>query len=147
MLDFRTEAGDEAQAGTPIRRPQLLVDVARIRDAPVVFLTGEIDLATRDELRACLDELEGRIVVDLHEVPFLDCSALGVFAGTRKRLLKGGGDLRLRSPQDHVRRLLEITGLEVMVIDHINRRPKGRHQNHTAVVQILSRRGPGSPRG
>jgi len=88
----------------------------------VVIVAGEIDLATVEELRESLDALDGRIVVDLAvvdlaAVSFIDAAGLGVFAGTRKRLRSRRGDLRLRAPQDQVRRVLEVVGLDDWIIE------------------------------
>jgi anti-sigma B factor antagonist len=100
----------------PSQLPQLHVRVTHATTAAIVILTGEVDLGTVTKLRDCLDVLDGNVVVDLFGVPFVDSSGLGVFAATCKRLRAAGGDLRLRSPQDHVRRVLELTGLESLVI-------------------------------
>jgi anti-sigma B factor antagonist len=83
----------------------------------VVHVRGEIDMQTVPPLRECLAELSGTVVVDLSEVTFLDSSGMGVLAGQHNRLEKEGGTLRLREPQDLVRRVLEITGLDVFLED------------------------------
>jgi anti-anti-sigma factor len=91
----------------------------------VVILTGEIDLDTVDDLQRCLDTLEGRVVVDLYAVPFLASAGLGTLAGARKRLRANDGDLRLRSPQDQVRRVLEIMGIDDWIIGQPTRAADG----------------------
>jgi anti-anti-sigma factor len=77
----------------------------------VVTAHGELDLATRDELRATLGKLTGVVVVDLADVSFLDSSTIGVFVGAHNRLSGAGGALRLRTPQEMPRRALELVGL------------------------------------
>jgi anti-sigma B factor antagonist len=113
------------RAGTPITRRRLHIRVAHVASAPVVILTGEIDLDTVGELRRCLDALDGRVVVDLYAVPFLDSSGLGAIAGARKRLRANDGDLRLRSPQDQVRGVLEIMGVDDWIIGQPARADSG----------------------
>ena len=81
----------------------------------VVVVSGELDLATRDELRAALAPLAGKIVVDLADVTFLDSSCIGVLAGAGQRLREDGGELHVRNPADVPRRALEITGLGGMI--------------------------------
>jgi anti-anti-sigma factor len=117
MLDVHGRGSQDVRPGMPTRLPQLQMRVTQGAAAPVVTLDGEIDLNTIGSLRACLDRLEGRVVVDLAAVSFVDASGLGVFAGTRTRLRGGGGDLRVRSPHDHVRRVLEITGLDDLIVN------------------------------
>ena len=92
---------------------------ARIDDAdnaPVVTLTGELDLSTVPALRGCLAPLEGRVIVDLRGVSFLDSSGIGALVAARKALSNRGGDLTLRAPSSRVRRVLELTGLGPWVI-------------------------------
>jgi anti-sigma B factor antagonist len=97
--------------------PLLRIRVAPVVEAPVVMLTGEIDLSTIDEFSAALERLHGRVVVELHGVSFLGCTAIGALVAVRNRLLAGGGDLHLRSPQSQVRRVLEILGFDSWIID------------------------------
>jgi anti-anti-sigma factor len=98
------------------RPTRLYARVDQHDDAPIVMLTGEVDLSTLPELRACLAPLEGRVIVDLYGVSFLDSSGIGVLVAARKALSSNGGDLMLRSPRYGVRRVLELTGLGAWVI-------------------------------
>ena len=50
----------------------------------------------------------GRVVVDLRDVSFLDCSTIGCFVGLRSRFVRAGGALTLRNPAPNVRRTLEV---------------------------------------
>ena len=96
--------------------PQLQIRVQRVEAGPIIFLTGELDLNTVGALASALDDLDGRILVDLDGVSFLDSSGIRTLVSARKRLLSSGGDLRLRAPQAHVRRVLEITGLDGILV-------------------------------
>jgi anti-anti-sigma factor len=116
VLDIHSHDGDGIRYAMPSRLPRLHVRATRASAAAIVTLTGEVDLGTVAKLRDCLDALDGNVVLDLFAVPFLDSSAMSVFAATRVRLLAGGGDLRLRAPQQQVRRVLAIGGLEAMVM-------------------------------
>jgi anti-anti-sigma factor len=82
-------------------------------EGPVTVVTarGELDLAVNDALRDVLGPLDGRVVVDLRDVTFMDSSSIGVLVGAARRLKTSGGELRLRSPAETPRRVLEITGL------------------------------------
>jgi anti-anti-sigma factor len=98
------------------RSAHLYARVDQHDHSPIVMLTGEIDLSTLAELRACLAPLQGRVIVDLYGVSFLDSSGIGVLVAARKALSSDGGDLMLRSPTSRVRRVLELTGLGAWVI-------------------------------
>ena len=83
----------------------------------VVSIAGEIDLATSSSLGECLEAHAGIVVIDLAKVTFIDSSGLGVLVRERKRVRSRSGDLRLRAPQDHVRRVFEVTGLSELLED------------------------------
>jgi len=95
----------------------LQIRVARVDEAPVVMLTGEVDLSTVGQLAAALEPLDGHVVVDLDGLSFLDCMGIGNLVAARNRLVADGGDLHLRSPQDRVRRVLELLGLDDWIIE------------------------------
>jgi anti-sigma B factor antagonist len=85
--------------------------------APVVTVTGQLDLAVKDELREVLSRLTGVVTVDLTDVTFIDSSTIGVFVGVHNRLSGDGGALRLRNPQDMPRLALETVGLQDWIDD------------------------------
>jgi anti-sigma B factor antagonist len=89
----------------------LEIGVERRDGATVVSVGGEVDMATAPQLCACLRELSGPVIVDLSRVNFLDSSGMAVLVGARARADRTGGELRLRTPTEHVRRILELTGL------------------------------------
>lgn len=93
---------------TPFR-----VDVSRDGGTLVVAPVGEIDLATREQLREALrpEEPAARVVLDLSEVSFMDTSGLGLVVEE----MRGAGDagrefILVRGPRP-VQRLLDIAGL------------------------------------
>ena len=84
----------------------------------VVRLSGDLDVSSRNELREVFDELleagPRRVVVDLSELTFADCAGLSVLIGVRRRLTERGHTLAVTAPQPIVRRLLLITGMDVL---------------------------------
>ena len=83
-------------------------------DGQAVVVRGEIDMATapmlRDKLNQLVDAGATRIVLDCRGLDFLDSSGIGVLIAVRKRLGDDGA-LTLESPQAHVRKVLDLTGV------------------------------------
>lgn len=78
---------------------------------PVLHLAGEVDIAAVPGLRhwfrlAAAADRRREVVVDLSEVTFMDCAALGALIGAQSHL---GGRLWLRGLPRSVRRLLQLT--------------------------------------
>lgn len=79
-------------------------------------ITGEVDLHTAPKLRERIHELteEGRdrIVLNLQPLSFMDSTGLGVLVAALKRIKGRDGELVLVAPQDPVRKVLQVTGLD-----------------------------------
>ena len=84
-------------------------------------LAGELDLATsapvRRELREAFDSGARDIVVDISAVSFMDAAALGMLVGVHRLFAAAGGTLRLTEPQRGVRRVLEVTALDRLLLE------------------------------
>jgi anti-anti-sigma factor len=84
-----------------------------------VAVRGEVELATAPVLTAALEDgirrSSGPFVVDLVAVDFLDSS--GIHCLVRARALLGRDDraLALICPPNHVRRVLELAGIDELV--------------------------------
>lgn len=80
-----------------------------------LVLAGDLDLATRDRLRAALDQTLGlrphRLVVDLAAVGFLDCTSITVLLAARLDLAAAGGRLQVVNPRGVVQWVLKILDL------------------------------------
>ena len=83
----------------------------------VVSASGELDLASVEQLRDVLSPLSGQVIFDLSIVTYLDSSAIGVLVSALNRLTRDGGTLRFRSPNDVPRRVLQLTGLGDLIDD------------------------------
>jgi len=80
----------------------------------VVALRGELDVTNAADIICAhiAPHASGlRIVVDLAELPYLDCSSLRELASVRAQARRAGGDLLMASPQQVVLRLLVLTGM------------------------------------
>jgi anti-sigma B factor antagonist len=81
----------------------------------VVALHGELDLAgtpaVASHLITAVAACGPSVIVDLVDLDFIDCYGLEVLVRVRKWTQDNGGDVLLAAPQQHVRRLLRLTGL------------------------------------
>ena len=88
----------------------------------LVYVEGDIDLATSNTLREALAEAlekSATVVVDLGAVGFIDSSGLKELVFGNREAERAGGSLRLRRPSRMLLRLLEITALDsVLLIDN-----------------------------
>ncbi len=93
---------------------QLELEPRTVGVETVVGVRGEIDMATAPQLRDLLNELvdsgSTTIVLDCRELAFLDSSGIGVLVAVRTRL-GDDGELTMDSPLPHVRKVLELTGV------------------------------------
>lgn len=81
----------------------------------LVWVSGELDLATAPRVAAALDAVitEGavEIVFDALAVRFVDAAGLRVLVRAARRLRRRDGHLVVRSPDVSFRRVLDLTGL------------------------------------
>jgi anti-sigma B factor antagonist len=78
----------------------------------VLYVCGEVDLWTAEELRTSLHVLamdsSPIVTIDLASVTFMSCAGLAALVEARRRL---GRRLRLRAVSPAVRRMLRLAGL------------------------------------
>jgi anti-anti-sigma factor len=79
-------------------------------------LHGEIDLAARDALRAAItgalgDDPAQGLAIDLAEVTFIDCSAIGTFVYGQSLADGRGLGYQIRNARGLPQKLLQITGV------------------------------------
>lgn len=96
----------------------------------VIAVRGELDLSTAPELEGPLDEAitagDTSVLVDLSECEFIDSTGIALIVRAWQRLdssADNGGEGRvvICSRNDQVRRVLEITGLELSIPIHGSR--------------------------
>lgn len=93
------------------------IDSKQLNDgAAVVTLSGRLDLLSAAAVKRQLADLVSagnrRLVIDLHEVSFIDSSGLSTLVSALKLARQAGGDLRLARPNEQARVLLELTTLD-----------------------------------
>lgn len=98
----------------------------------VVAVRGELDLGTAPELEGPLEEAIGAnepLLIDLSECEFIDSTGIAMIVRAWQQLANGDGDgdgsgrgrVVICSANEQVRRVLEITGLEVSIPVHSSR--------------------------
>jgi anti-anti-sigma factor len=84
-------------------------------DTRTLQLSGELDLATAPILEQALEEAlagEGRIVLDLRQLTFIDSTGIAILINTIE-LAKQGRDIRFQpSTAPAVTRVLALTGVQ-----------------------------------
>lgn len=92
-----------------------------------ISVYGELDLSTAPDLEGPLDEAlgsdEGSLLIDLSRCEFIDSTGIALIVRAWQRLDSGGNGraLVICSQNDQVRRVLEITGLELSIPVHLTR--------------------------
>ncbi len=85
-----------------------------------VALSGELDMSTAPALSRSLSEVLDQhpqhLTVELGELAFIDSTGLTLLVRTSKRLREHEGTLALAHPTPPVRRVLEIVGLDGLLV-------------------------------
>ena len=86
-----------------------------------IALSGGLDLATAPILSDRLAPFEGNgvstIVLDLHDLTFIDSTALHAFLEARNRAMSNGQRLLVRGASPTAQRHIEIVGLQLLLDD------------------------------
>jgi len=86
---------------------------------PILRLEGKIIGDSVPTLKKKMDEQiekgEGRLILDLSDVPLMDSSALGMIVATLQEIKKDNGKLVLFNPQKAVANVLSITRLDSII--------------------------------
>jgi anti-sigma B factor antagonist len=92
-----------------------------------VSVRGELDLSTAPDLEGPLEQAlesgDGSVLIDLSQCEFIDSTGIALIVRAWQRLQSGGNGraLVICSQNDQVRRVLEITGLELSIPVHMSR--------------------------
>jgi anti-anti-sigma factor len=95
---------------------RVTIEVEARQGTTTIAVSGELDLVTMPFLTAQLAlavlDRPGRLVFDLSGTRFIDCGSARLITGAGQ-WLPGGGRPVIRRPGPGVRRMLELTGLDV----------------------------------
>jgi len=96
----------------------------------VIAVRGELDLSTASDLERPLEDAvssgDASVLIDLTECEFIDSTGIALIVRAWQRLDRtadgeGSGQVVISSDNDQVRRVLEITGLELSIPIHSTR--------------------------
>lgn len=112
--DLVANGNDQPRTGP--RPGRVAIEVNGGRDATTVVIRGELDLVTApvldEKLRLAITNKPARLVLDMSGTEFMDCGCARLIAVARSAL-PAEADLIIRQPSRGVRRVLELTGLDV----------------------------------
>ena len=99
---------------------------AEVDGVCVIAVRGELDLSTAPDLEGPLDAaVDGdgsSVLIDLAECEFIDSTGIALIVrGWQKLEGNGGGRLAICSPNDQVRRVLDVSGLDQSIPVHGSR--------------------------
>jgi anti-sigma B factor antagonist len=105
----------------PVRHPvDFASRIIRGETEVVVAVEGQIDLATVPLLWGSFQEatsdVSTRVIIDVSATTFIDSTGMAVFLMAHKRLRDKGAELVLRSPTPPVRRVLQMAGLDKILV-------------------------------
>lgn len=87
--------------------------VGRMNDVTIIELAGEIDIATVSLLAKALDDAvrngRGPVVVDAHELAYIDSAGLQTLLSTHRKLAETGRSLAIVGCHGIFHKLLKIT--------------------------------------
>jgi anti-anti-sigma factor len=92
-----------------------------------ISVRGELDLSTAPDLEGPLEQVlesgEGSVLIDLSACEFIDSTGIALIVRAWQRLDSGenGRALVICTSNDQVRRVLEITGLELSIPVHLTK--------------------------
>lgn len=98
-------------------------DIAGVR---VIAIRGELDLSTAPDLEAPLDAAvnggEDSVLIDLAECAFIDSTGIALIVRAWQRLDGDGSPgLAICAPNEQVRRVLDVSGLDQSIPVHADR--------------------------
>lgn len=127
MTDTRTPYGEDVGL-QPQDRPPLEINVSTIGTYRRVTVRGDLDIATADQLATALTVLAAQdhpvVLLDLAELTFCDANGLNTLLAAHRAHEAADGSLILTRYSRQLARLLQLTGLDHVLIT-------GHHHNPT----------------
>jgi anti-anti-sigma factor len=99
-------------------RDELDIEVRADGARVVIAVSGDLDLATVETLRSCLESVDGNvgeISLDLADLTFLDSTGVALMVGAHRALESDGRSLTLCNPRAQVAKVIELSGVTAAI--------------------------------
>jgi anti-sigma B factor antagonist len=94
------------------------INASEMKRVQLFEVVGRVDSNNANELGAELDakvdDGKTNLVLDLSGVEYMSSAGLREMVRVLKRVKRSGGDLRVASPSDRVKEVLELAGLDTI---------------------------------
>ena len=84
----------------------------RLDDTGAVLMEGRLDAAQAPHAQEFLDRVTGRCIIDMSQLEYISSAGLGVLLRTHKRLMGGGGGLKLVNVNRHINDIFAYSGFD-----------------------------------
>ena len=103
----------------------MILKFDKIDDKLIVFLNGELDHHSAEEVRVKIDDRIDRdnikkVVMDFNNVTFMDSSGIGVVIGRFKKVQNRDGVVCVVNVNSRVDRVFTLSGLYKIIKSYIN---------------------------
>jgi anti-sigma B factor antagonist len=96
------------------------IQASEIDDITILEIDGMITLGSDTRLAEAFADLIGRgrkkVVLDMTKVKYIDSIGMGQLAGGYTALEEAGGSLALAQPNNKIKELLKLTGLQQHIL-------------------------------
>jgi stage II sporulation protein AA (anti-sigma F factor antagonist) len=98
------------------RGDNMYLNFKNIGQKLIVYMTGELDHHSADEVRIKVDDRLEReniiyLIMDFSGVSFMDSSGIGAVIGRYKKISARGGKVSITHVNEPIRRVFELSGL------------------------------------
>lgn len=87
-----------------------------------VAITGRLDAVQAPRAQEFLDQVVERCVIDMSALEYISSAGLGVLLRTHKRLMAGGGGVKLVNVSPHINDIFTYSGFDklfdIETVDH-----------------------------
>ncbi|MCF0149697.1 MAG: anti-sigma F factor antagonist [Clostridium sp.] len=103
----------------------MILKFDKIDDKLIVFLNGELDHHSAEEVRVKIDDRIDRdnikkVIMDFNNVTFMDSSGIGVVIGRFKKVQNRDGVVCVVNVNSRVDRVFTLSGLYKIIKSYIN---------------------------
>ncbi len=105
--------------GTKNVNTELIINLRKYQDVPVVALSGDVDSFTSKQLQKAIVELvqtgKLQMIINVAKVHYIDSSGLGTLIGGLRRVNAQNGRIAVAGPNSKIQKVLNITGLSKLI--------------------------------